>query len=1279
MENQAKDFVNNISPAVVQVHLLGNFNIRRRGENLLLPDTSDARHLLAYLLLNKQQIHTRSVLLGLFWQELDETRARRALSQAIWHIRRRFPKLLESSTETIGISSQVEVWSDVEAFKALTEEPVRQKLLVTHQNLSQAVEYYKGDLLEGFYDDWVLLEREYLRERYLQALEQLIQIEKSEGNYPRALELAMRLVSTDKLRESAHREIMQLYYLLNRPNAAIMQFETYSQLLLDELGLEPTSETLALAQEILKQTKGDSPPYLPKIAYRTKPVSLDRQYARSVMLVGREEDRALLVGFVEETFKHRGGVILVEGEAGIGKTRLMREVARDAEWRGAQVLWGYAVEAGISSAFALLMNAIDDKLTGLRVQQLAEFVKPLHLQVLKPFIPKIAARFPEMPSAPPLEPEREKSRLAEAVMDFLSNWTGINPLVIILEDLHWADEDSLNLLSMLTSRTQKQGILFIGTYRGEEARSSTGVWKQLQKIDRAGVLKRLTLSPLAEVPSSELIQRCLNLDRAAPAFERRIYQETNGNPLFILETLHTLQEEGLLRKDEKGNWQTPWDTITVDYTELPLPSVVEDVIARRFTFLSFPARQVLNAAAVLNAQSDFTLLSLVSNLKPKSFLIAARELVDRNLFEELADGYRFSHDKIRQVARAALKKEQQIALHRQVVQIVEEHAPEMLELLAHHASEGHLWEKALKYHRQAAFEAEKVSAYASALGHYDQAIEALQFIDVAASVEFDVRSSREKMLGILGKREAQEKELEILQAIAGDDPLMLYLVYLRRAKYLALISNYEKSRALIQRALVIAQEQHDKVREAEALQVLGDALIFQGKTEESIVYLQQAVKIVQALGETMTEIQCRCSLASAFTGIREYDHAEKELELALEQAIKQNKILEQAEIFNLLGIIDMERGASDSAQAQYEKSLKCCRAIGFLYGEGRELVNLGNLFYFRGQVARTLELYEQAIKVFESLGEKRGEVQLRLNRASISLNMLGGKEKIKEDALFALRYAEEVGDPLSRGQALTVMSEVERQRGNLIEARKLIEEGIAVIQSAGDQWLLAQEYRALGQLDIDEGNPSQALLDLEHALIICDELGMTNLKPPLIALRGVALKMEGKYSEALEAVSEAMLLIKPDIEQVYLIPYWYAEVLEAMERYEEAAIAVQKSYELLQQAVSGLSPQQREESLMQVAEHRAIVDMWQSRQAQRIEVRLQKAEAEQAEYVVVQWTIDAPADAKVQGKVARRRHRILRLLKEADQQGGIPTHQALADALGVGLRTIERDMAAINR
>lgn len=374
----------------------------------------------------------------------------------------------------------------------------------------------------------------------------------------------------------------------------------------------------------------------------------------------------------------------------------------------------------------------------------------------------------------------------------------------------------------------------------------------------------------------------------------------------------------------------------------------------------------------------------------------------------------------------------------------------------------------------------------------------------------------------------------------------------------------------------------------------------------------------------------------------------------------------------------MEHGHPETARGMYEKSMQLSREAGYSYGEGRALTNLGNLHYFQGRLNKTLECYDQAIRIFASLEEKRGEVQLRLNRASISLNMLGNTPQLIEDAQFALEYAMRTDDPLSKGQALAVLAEAERQNGDYKTARKHLTQGIQEMELGGDLWLLAQEYRTLGMLDIEEKRPQEALENLDHALSICRERGLTSMEAPIIAIRGLALLQQGRLDEALQATSEAVSRLKSDVEQGYLLHFWHAQVLQSLGRRQEAQASMQKAYELLEAALAGLSAEGRSMSYENIPEHRAILATWQETLPQQVTVQLQPS-GESGKTVTVTWTPFAAEDNQVPGKVARRRHRLQRLLAEAQAQGAAPTHRDLAEALGVGLRTVERDMAEVGK
>ncbi|MCJ7432787.1 MAG: AAA family ATPase, partial [Anaerolineales bacterium] len=708
------------APEKLKVFLFGTMRFEQNGVEVPLPSSAAARSLLACLLANHNRSQSRSALIGLFWPEMSEERARRALSQALWNIRRSVPDLLDINSKTISISKGITLWVDIESFEqmvkpALDAAPLDEN---ARQNLEQALDLYRADFLDGIYHDWALLERERLRELYLQALEQLSQLEKAAGRYAKALDLALRLSHAEPLSETAHCEIMRLHQLLGQPDAALRQFELCRQILRQELGVEPELETLALGKEISHRSEANPLAVV-------KP-GKERGNLVPAPLVGREDDRATLLQHVEGVFNKLGGLILLEGEAGVGKTRLLQEIARDAEWRGAQVLWGQAREAQSLQPYAPLVEALQAGLSPLRVTQIHQMVERLWLQVIHPLLPILAAGLPDLEPAPRLEPAQEQTRLVEAITQVLNGWAGIVPLILILEDLHWADQDTLKLLPTLVRRLSSFGILIICSYRGEEARAHPQVWETLQAVSRGSLLERRVISRLDESATGELIRRSLGLASPAPLFEVRIHHETDGNPLFVLETLRALQDNGLLKRKENGGWSTPWDETTADYAELPLPPLVEKVISSRLKLLPAKPRHLLDMMAVLGNRFDFGLLGAVSGLEAPALLERTRELIRRAFLEETDSGYRFGHDKIHQVVYEGMETRGRIRFHRRVAAYLRETRPTEIDALAYHYWEAQKWDKASYYHQLAGERAEEVYANAEAMNHFSRALEAIQ-------------------------------------------------------------------------------------------------------------------------------------------------------------------------------------------------------------------------------------------------------------------------------------------------------------------------------------------------------------------------------------------------------------------------------------------------------------------------------------------------------------------------------------------------------------------------
>lgn len=1252
--------------------LFGTFALARGEEALPLPSSAPARSLLAYLLLNSSQPHSRAALAGRFWPDLPEARARHTLRQALWQIRRALPDLAQTDSEMIGISPGAAVRVDVVEFESLAARSADSGVDALAA-LRRAAQLYRGELLEGFYDEWALAERERLRERYLQTLERLIAAEKSAGGLPQALEAALALSRADPLRESAHREAMRLYALQDRPEAALKQFDYCRAVLRAELDLAPGEETIALAEEIA--ARGG-------IAYAQAPHVLGKTSHAGILLVGRDAEREQLRRRIEAACAGEGGLALIEGEEGVGKTRLAQEAARMAEWRGAKTLWGRCRDLEAASAYGPLIEALDRELACLPDEQRADLLDGVWRQALSPMLPALSDPGGP-PAAPPgaIDPAHERTRLFDALARLLANWSVAAPIVLIVEDLHWADDDMLDALAHLARRAAGLRLLVIATLRPEEARDRPGFVTRLRAVQQT----RLPLARLAAPEAGELVRRCLGLAAPALLFEARLFHETGGNPLFVLETLRALNEEGLLKQDETGAWNTPWDQTTGDYAELPLPPEVGRAILRRLSRLSAHERDALRAAAVLDSDFTFALLHRTARLSYPDVLRAVNTLRDRELLIEARGSYHFSHEKIRQVAYAEMAPDARQELHRRAAAAIEALHPDRIEALARHFDRAGEAGRAVAHLTKAGERAASVHAHTAALGHYERAIALAEATDAPPDRRFALHAARETALSVLGRREAQADDLRAMAELVAGDPQRLMTVCLRRAWLLAHTGQYDEADAAANEALAIARGRRDTKAQTDALLALGACCNWRGDLARAADHLRSALKLGQQEQDARLEARSVHELAYVLIGLKGYDEARARIEEALALCEATGNQTDQAELLVTLGIIFVEQGQNAEGVACYRHALEACRASGYRFAEARTLGNWANAIYLEGQAGEALKLWDEAAAIFDAIGHTRGVIRMRLNAASIRLSILGEDEAAEREARNALDYYRSTGEIAGEANAGAVLGEIALRRGDLAAARDAMESVAQNMAAAGEYYMQAQAQGILAQLALAEGRPETALAELETGEALCRSLNMSDLAVTLLAQRCEVLLALGRPEAAAQAADEAAARIKPGVGRPYLVHFQRHRALLAAGRAEEARAALEQAHRNLLAFAGGLAPREQQMFLERVPEHRVIVAAWQSTRPRRVSARLPRADAPTGrplrddEWIAVVWTVAAPEDEAIPDKVERRRRRLMRLLNEAAVQGAAPTYADLAEALAVGLRTVERDMAELRR
>ncbi len=1201
------------------------------------PVVLQARSFLAYLIYHHDQFIPRQRLLGIFWGEQEETQARRALSHALWQIRQHGKALAErliTESDALSFRLQEEDVLDVERFEARcrpTSPPA--PLAERIHRLEEAVTLYRADLLEDIYDDWVLLERERLRERYLQALETLTMLNKQRGSYEIALNAAQRLVAADPLRESAHREVMRLYHLLGRPRAALHQYQRLRATLTEELNTQPTARTRTLCKEIAATLDDASAPYLPIEV--TPPLMGNLS---QLPFVGRREERRQILNTLKAALRGHGGLTIVRGAAGVGKSRLVRELVADAEWRGFQVGLAKVSPLGAVPPYQLLRAALSALLTPLRLSQLAEIVEAQRLSALAPLFPPLREQLPDLPQLPPLDLHAEWQRLWDALGHTLHALASITPLLLVLEDVHWADNASLAALPHLAAHLTDAPLMLLLTSRIVEAHERPLVLETLETAGQNAPLTRITLPPFNASEIHALIQRALALRGnpvASGTFVASLEHATGGNALHLVESLKLLLEQGALIQKEDGHWH-----IQDASTSLETPTSVKALIAERVARLPATTRAVLELVAVLGEHAEFSALSATAIAPIQDLLGHLEQLEKRGFLRQQEKGYRFEHDLLQDAVYAGLPADRRRALHQQAAVTLEALYPDRIEALAYHFWAGELWDKAATYNRRAGQQAHAAYAGTEALMYYERALTAWAR-QPAPEHTFGLRlyQERGKVNDDLGYLDKAEKDCQDAYALAeqlGDvvaqAKALNALAYLHHQR-----GDFTNAELTALQAQAKAETANRDVEIALSLFHLANAVRNQGRYPEALHNYQRAIATFEALDD-------KVRLADAL---------------------------------NRMGYALELTGRYAEAREVIERSLLIRRQLGDKIGIAYSLINLFAHHYYHANFDEGFSVAREALEICQAIGHPSGETAAQLDLGIAALEK-GEWEIALSHLERSRRMAQGIGDLAVVANAWGEMGRLLYFRGDLKRAREKLEEAHTLLKTSNEEHQMSGVLAPLAQVCLGLGEIEQAQVHAQAALDIAER----QQSPWNVAL---AHRVQGEVKAAVSQETgriaehfETSIRIFREIESSAEMARSMATYAEYLLRPGATAAERERALSLTEQARAIYQKKGMQADLRRLADR-----LVSHRQPAQIHIRLARRDMPigrpltDNETVEITWSVAAPTDDEIDGKVARRRHRIRRLLREASQQGAEATVNDLAQALDVSTRTIKRDLAAL--
>lgn len=381
------------------------------------------------------------------------------------------------------------------------------------------------------------------------------------------------------------------------------------------------------------------------------------------IFIGRQPELSILTIALDDALAGRGQIVMLAGEPGIGKTRLAQEIAGFAERRGAQVLWGWCYEREGAPPYWPWVQPIQSYVTEASADRLRVEMGPGAADIAE-LVPEIREKLPDLQPSPALDPQQTRFRLFNSIATFLKNLAQSQSLVLVLEDLHWADTASLILLEFLAQQIAESKILVIGIYRDIEVTRQHPLTESLARLSRSPAFHRLALSGLG-LDHVGLFVRAAGGENASIELINAIHAHTEGNPFFMTEVVRLLRERGEL----SGNGQPAPGPIQI-------PDGVKEAIGQRLNRLSVACNDVLTSASIIGREYDFRLLSRVeSSLQDDRLLEVIDEALNSHLIEEIpgsGERYQFSHALVQQYLAESLSASRRVRLHALIGESLEE-------------------------------------------------------------------------------------------------------------------------------------------------------------------------------------------------------------------------------------------------------------------------------------------------------------------------------------------------------------------------------------------------------------------------------------------------------------------------------------------------------------------------------------------------------------------------------------------------------------------------------
>lgn len=1053
------------------IFLFGRPEVLRENQTLPPLATQKTQSLLAYLIIHCNRSHLRDELAALFWGDRDDAHAHHSLTTALWRIRRLLGKeyLLSDSTR-VQFNPHSAFWLDITEFEKRVK-----RIPANPADLAAAVDLYRGDLLEGFYDDWCIEERYYFESLYLDALKRLVDWHEARSNWGEVLVYTQKYLAHDSLMQNMHLARIRAMLALGDRAGARHQWQVCCETRQQELHALPSPEVLREAEDLLGAEF--TIPLLIEPLPEKKPPPWNQ--LERPPFVGRRQEMAVLQALWEQAAQGRGHMIFISGEAGVGKTRLTEEFAALVRWHGGMVARGHCFQSE---------HILPNQLLGEMLRDLVRQENEILLGLPAWARNELARLVPEWnppkvqptSSTGPLQADQQ-SILFTAMVTLIRQFASQSPLLVVLEDLHWATFTTLAAIHYLVRRTGDVPVLYLATFRPEDVFQNPALSSITAQLTRDGLAQNLALERLTREEIAELVQRTMN---AEAGYGNRLYDHTQGNAFYTIETLRALAGAPL----PEGR--------------LPVPDTVRDLIQSRLEQLSPTAREWITWAAVAGRAFDLELVRRACGVDENTALEAVDELLRQGFLCEASgmagSDYEFVHQLVHQATYMGIHHRRRRRLHRLIGEamegLIKDHSSAASTLAYHFDTSGE-FEKALQYHDLAAQVTATDFAWQEAEEHLGRMLWLIEQLDPQqGDSEYlhrrgQILIRRAELHSLQARLKERDADLEALNALADNhcDEYLRLQTRIQRARYLNLDARYEQAIGIAREGLILAEQLQDNAAHSYLLSQIGFAHYFLGKPKSALCSLDTALRMTpETDSETRRHILHILGYVHFHLGNFGCALACQQESLAMHQTIGDYNGMIWAGLD--MAATFQKMGRMVEAAEYLNRYLQLAQHIGARSAEVYGRIQLGSWYLCQGNYPAAEETFLQALANQEGLRTEHARVAAEVG-IGFAFYHLGYGAKAQDWFEQAVGRARPIQHLRRAVEALIGLGLIACDAGQYPAAHTFLGEAVAIARESDCRGNLAAGLAALARAERRCGNLALSLAHASEATRIAEEIG----------------------------------------------------------------------------------------------------------------------------------------------------------------------------------------------